>query len=180
MSVRRRSWKTREGKMREAWIVDYSDQLGERHIKTFTRKRDADAYHAQVAVDVGAGVHTPDSRAITVTEAGELWIRSREATGLERSTLAQYRNHLDLHIGPLIGRTKLSAIAAPFVRAFEDSLREDRSPALVRKLMVSLSSILTDQGRAVNPMQSNKTRSMAVRPVAIDSAVESLAISAFR
>jgi integrase len=95
-------------------------------------------------VDVGAGVHAPDSRAITVAEAGELWIRSREAVDLERSTLVQYRNHLNLHITPLIGKTKLSAIAVPFVRAFEDRLREERSLAMVRKIMASLSSILSD------------------------------------
>jgi hypothetical protein len=58
--------------------------------------------------------------------------------------LDQYRNHLDLHISPLIGKTKLSAITVPFVRAFEDRLREDRSPAMVRKIMVSLLSILSD------------------------------------
>ena len=144
MSVRKRIWTTDKGEPREAWVVDYSDQLGTRHLKTFARKRDADAYHAQVAVDVGAGVHTPDSRAITITEAGELWLAGREAAGLERSTLDQYRNHLDLHISPLIGKTKLSAVTVPFVRAFEDRLREDRSPAMVRKIMVSLSSMLSD------------------------------------
>jgi integrase len=127
--------------MKEAYRLT---RLGDRHLKTFTRKRDADAYHAQVAVDVGVGVHTPDSRAITVAEAGELWIRSREAAGLERSTLTQYRNHLALHIAPLIGRTRLPAITVPFVRAFEDKLREERSPALVRKVMASLSAILSD------------------------------------
>jgi integrase len=144
MSVRKRIWTTDKGEPREAWVVDYSDQLGTRHLKTFARKRDADAYHAQVAVDVGAGVHTPDSRAITITEAGELWLAGREAAGLERSTLDQYRNHLDLHISLLIGKTKLSAVTVPFVRAFEDRLREDRSPAMVRKIMVSLSSMLSD------------------------------------
>jgi integrase len=139
-----RTWKTSEGDNREAWVVDYSDQLGTRHLKTFSRKRDADAYHAQVAVDVGAGIHTADSRSITVTEAGQLWLVSREASDLERATLRQYRTHLNLHITPLIGKTRLSAITIPFVRAFEDKLREDRSPAMVRKVLVSLSSILSD------------------------------------
>jgi hypothetical protein len=108
MSVRKRTWKTREGDIREAWVVDYSDQLGNRHLNTFTRKKDADAYHAQVAVDVGAGIHTADSRSITVTEAGRLWIESGEAAGLERTTLEGYQRNLDLHITPLIGLTKLS------------------------------------------------------------------------
>ena len=50
MSVRKRSWKTESGESREAWVVDYTDQLKHRHLKTFTRKKDAEAYHAQIAV----------------------------------------------------------------------------------------------------------------------------------
>ena len=40
-----------------AWIVDYTDQAGERHIETFDRKKDADARHADVRVDVKKGIH---------------------------------------------------------------------------------------------------------------------------
>ena len=144
MSVRKRSWKTDRGETREAWVVDYSDQLGHRHLKTFTRKRDADAYHAQVTVDVGAGIHTADSRSITVTEAGKLWLAGREADGIERATLQSYREHLNLHIAPLIGLTKLAALTVPFVREYEDRLKADRSAAMVRKILASLSSILSD------------------------------------
>ena len=50
MSVRKRTWTTRLGEAKEAWIVDYADQNGERHIQTFSRKKDADAYHATVRV----------------------------------------------------------------------------------------------------------------------------------
>jgi integrase len=144
MSTRKRSWKTDRGEDRSAWVVDYSDQLGHRHLKTFARKKDADAYHAKVTVDVGAGIHTADSRSITVAEAGALWLRSREAAGLERTTMMNYRRHLGLHITPLIGATKLAALTVPFIRSFEDRLRVDRSPGLVREVLVSLSSILAD------------------------------------
>jgi integrase len=144
MSVRKRTWKTSNGDTREAWVVDYTDQLGTRHLKTFSRKKDADAYHAQVAVDVGAGIHTPDSKSITLAEAGRLWIQSRETANLERTTIEGYQRYLDLHITPLIGLTKLSAMTVPLVRAFEDKLREERSPAMVRKIMVALSSLLAD------------------------------------
>jgi integrase len=138
MSVRKRTWQTDSGEDRAAWVVDYTDQLGQRHLKTFTRKKDADAYHSQVAVDVRAGIHTADSRSVTVAEAGTLWIRGREAAGVERT------RHLDLHIVPLIGATKLSALTVPFIRAFEDRLRQDRSAHLTRTVLVSLSCILAE------------------------------------
>jgi integrase len=144
MSVRKRSWKTRESEAKEAWIVDYVDQHGGRHIKTFARKKDADRYHAVVAVDVRAGTHTADGQSITIAQAGRLWIESGEAAGLERTTLEQYRQHLALHIAPTVGTVKLAQLTVPMVRELEDRLRADRSPAMVRKILGSLGAILAD------------------------------------
>jgi integrase len=145
MSVRKRSWKTGKGASREAWVIDYTDQLGRRCHKTFAKKRDADAYHAKVAVDVKAGVHTAESRSITVAEAGDLWLKGREAAGVERTSLANYQRHLKLHIVPFIGATKLSALTVPFIHAFEDRLRDEgRSTHTTRTVLVSLSCILAE------------------------------------
>jgi integrase len=144
VSVRRRNWISPNGERKEAWVVDYADQHGDRHIKTFARKRDADAYHATVTVDVRAGIHTADSRSITIAKAGRLWLDGAAAAGLERTTLEQYRTHLELHIAPLIGQVKLTQLTVPDVRAFEDRLGRDRSPALVHKVLRSLGSILAD------------------------------------
>jgi integrase len=144
VSVRKRSWKSPNGEAREAWVVDYVDQHGERHLKTFARKRDADAYHSTVAVDVRAGIHTADSRSGTIASAGELWIASGEAAGLERATMENYRHILDHHITPLIGTTKLSQFSVPLARAFEDRLRADRSPYLAGRVLGMLGAILAD------------------------------------
>jgi integrase len=98
MSVRKRAWKGKNGESRESWIVDYTDQLGGRHIKTFRRKKDADRHHATVALDVASGVHSADSNSITVAEAASLWLAGGEAAGLERTTLASNREHVNLHL----------------------------------------------------------------------------------
>src|SRR6476620_2989570 len=166
MSVRKRRWVTRPGEEREAWVVDYVDQDGERHIETFAKKKDADARHAEVRVDVRAGVHVAPSKSITVKDAGQSWIRAAEAAGLERSTVKQYREHVDQHIVPFIGRVKLSELSAQAVRKFEDRLRaEGRSPAMVRKIIGSLGSLLADaqeQGlaayNAVRDLRRNRRR----------------------
>jgi integrase len=145
MSVRKRTWKNAKGEPQEAWIVDYVDQKGERHIKTFPRKKEADAYHATVRVEVRQGTHTPDSASLTVEEAGDYWIKTAEANGLERSTITDYRNTLRLHIAPYIGRVKLSQLSAPAVRDFEDKLREaGLSTAMVRRTRSALSMLLAD------------------------------------
>jgi integrase len=86
----------------------------------------------------------PDSQSVTVAEAGRLWLKSCEADGLERSTVDYYEQHLDRHIIPLIGAVKLSRLTLPMVRAFEDKLKLDRSPTMVRKARVSLGMLLAD------------------------------------
>jgi len=144
MSVRRRTWTNGDGSQGEAWIVAYRDHAGARRFKSFEKKRDADAYHAQVRVDVRKGIHTADSASVTVAKAGQLWIESSTSAGLERATIVGYEQYLELHITPLIGATKLSQLTVPAVRQFKDQLAKDRSPDMVRKVMRSLGAILAD------------------------------------
>jgi integrase len=147
MSVRKRTWTTRKGEQKEAWIVDYVDQDGDRHIETFAKKKDADAHHATVKVDVRQGVHTAPSKSITVAEAAESWIKRVDADGAERSTVRQYRQHVNLHIMPRIGRTKLAHLTPAKVEAFRDDLLKPKpegglSRALARKVLTSFKSML--------------------------------------
>ena len=144
MSVRRRSWTSPAGEQKEAWVVDYRDQYGHRHIKTFDRKKDADAYHDTTRVDVRAGTHTAPSRSVTVAEAGKLWLTSATNAGLERATLAGYQQHLKFHILPLIGEVKLAQLTVPMARVFADQLAQDRSASMVRAVMRSLGAVLAD------------------------------------
>jgi integrase len=90
-------------------------------------------------------VHVAASASCTVRQAGELWIAAVGRAGRERTTVQQYRQHLDLHIAPTIGEVKLTALTPPSLRAFEERLRDTgRSPSMVRKLLVSLGSLLAD------------------------------------
>jgi integrase len=158
MSIRRRVWTTSSGEQRSAWIVNYSDQSGVRRLKTFAKKKAADNFAATANVEIRQGVHTPDFASITIAEAGELWLQSGAARGLERSTLDQYRQHLDFHIVPILGDTKLSQLSAPMVREFEvrltagDPTGKPRSAAMVKKARLSLSSLISDsQERGLTP-----------------------------
>ena len=125
MSVRKRAWTTSRGVEKEAWVVDYVDQAGRRHLKTFAKKKSADNFEATANVEVQAGVHTADSDSVTVAKAGKLWIETCEHADLERTTVDAYRQHLRLHIEPYLGHLKLSQLSAPMVREFEDKLRGD-------------------------------------------------------
>jgi integrase len=142
MSVRKRSWTTRLGEQREAWIADYVDGQGDRHIRTFERKKDADSYLATVKVDVSQGVHTAPSKSVTVAEAAEIWIKRVEADGREPTTVRQYRQHVDLHIVPKIGTTKLAHLNVTRVESLRDELLADLSRPMARKVLTSFKSLL--------------------------------------
>jgi integrase len=173
MSVRKRTWKTARGEPQDAWIVDYVDQKDKRHIKTFAKKKQADAYHAKVKEEVRQGTHTADSESITVAEAGQNWLRNGEGNGLERASLAEYRRLLDMHIVPYIGNVKLSKLTAPMVSEFRTRLRdgapspsqengEARSPAMVKRILTALSSILGD-AHEIGYVAQNVARSLTGR-----------------
>jgi integrase len=141
MSVRKRKWTTRKGEEKEAWLVDYVDQDGDRHIQTFARKKDADQYHATVKVDVRHGVHSAPNKSITVAQAAKDWIKSVALEGREASTLAQYRQHAK-HITDRIGSKKLASLTTPGLNTFRDELLTKVSRAMARKVMSSLKSLL--------------------------------------
>ncbi|WDR00890.1 site-specific integrase [Devosia sp. J2-20] len=144
MSVRKRTWST-AGVEKSAWVVDYLDSQGKRRLKTFERKKEADQFATTAAVEVREGVHVADTASATIMNAGRMWIAAKGRAGRERSTVDQYRQHLELHIGPFIGETRLNALTLPALRQFEERmLDEGRSPAMVRKVVVSLGSLIAD------------------------------------
>lgn len=159
MSVRKRAWTTSAGETREAYVVQYSipelDSRGKRKriIKTFDRKKDADAFQAQVRVDLGKGTHVPASKSPTVVEAGRNWIDS--CGDLERTTVDGYQQHLNLHINPYLGGLKVSALTVAVVRDWQDKLRkgvpapgqmkgEPRTADMVKRVTTSLGSLIGD------------------------------------
>ena len=153
MAVRKRRWRTRNGDMKEAWVVDDVDQEGDRHIESFQRKKDAEARAQQIGVDVRAGIHTALSKSITVAQATADWIRKVELDQREKSTVAQYRQHAK-HIGARLGNQKLARLTKPRIEAFCDDLLASISRPLARKVLTSFKSLLRDAHRRGNVAQN--------------------------
>ena len=163
MSVRKRVWQTAGGEAKEAWVVDYVDQGGKRHLRTFDKKKAADAFHVTVRSEVRDGIHTADSDSITVAEAGKLWLATAEQDRLERSTTEEYRRHLEMYIIPRLGHVRLSRLSIPMVRSFVDKLLADgKSADLALRLKRSLGMILADaqeRGKVIrNVVRDTKRR----------------------
>jgi integrase len=160
-TVRKRTWKSGGG-IKTAWIADYFDQEGKRHIKTCKTKKEADGFLVQARHEVARGVHTPENTSITVAEAARRWTEKGELEKLERSTLRQYGNHVRLHINPLIGNVKLSRLSTPAIEAFRDELLKKGTRAMARKVLASLKSILGEAQRRGLVAQN------AAQPVKVD------------
>src|SRR6516225_892695 len=145
MSVRERVWVTRKGETKSAWVVDYSNGAGEREHRTFARKKEADAFHHKVKVDIRAGTHVAIDNDITIADVADKWIRRAEANGRERGTIRQYREHANLHIVKRIGAIKLAKLTIQHVEHFRDDLLSGdnaMSRPMARKVLTSLKSML--------------------------------------
>ena len=163
MAVRKRSWRTDAGEYREAWIVDYADQQGNRHLKTFKRKKDADAYANQTGVDIRAGVHTAPSQSITVRQAAEQWIESVALEGREATTVRQYQQHA-AHINERIGNMKLAVLTTPWLNAnFKNDLLKTMSHAMARKVLSSLKTLLR-HAQANGDVAQNVALAVKIKP----------------
>jgi integrase len=145
MAIRRRTWRT-NGKALSAYVVDYRDIDGKRRNKQFPTRKAAEDWAAQTHIDVKHGIHIPDAESVTVEHAGKLWLAACKKT-LVQSSYERNRQHVDLHIVPLIGTTRLNQLNAPAVRAFEDRMRATgRSAPLTKAVLVSLGTMLADAG----------------------------------
>lgn len=167
MSVRKRTWTTPSGQARSAWVVDYQDGSHKRRLKTFAKKKDADAFASRSAVEIDDGIHVADRASVSVSAAADLWLESVAARGLERTTIEAYRSQVEFHIRPMIGSVLISRLSIPTVRDFEDQLRRsNRSHAMIQRIIGSLGAIISDaqeRGLAVrNPVRDIRGRRQGV------------------
>jgi integrase len=143
-SIRKRTWQS-SGATHTAWIADYFDQAGKRRMKTFRVRKDADAWLLEARHEISRGTHTPARVDITVAEAGDLWLTQSENDGLERATLAGYRQLLDYHLKPFIGGVRLANLTPAVLQSLRNRLlHEGRSRLMVKKTVVGLGAILAN------------------------------------
>jgi integrase len=126
----------------------YVDAAGNRRSQNFSTAKAAKTFLVAVGGELRQGVHTPSSESPTVSEAAELWLASCARRQLEPTTVINYKEHLRLHILPLIGNTKLSELTPTAIHGFVDRLHEGgRSPDMCRRVVRSLGAIFVEARR---------------------------------
>jgi len=124
-----------DGRYRARWR-EYPN--GPQRSKTFTRKRDADLFLADVQHRLLAGTYTPPGAGrITVAAYAEEWLRRRHWAG---STDEGVERMLRLHILPTLGQWQLAGLRRAHIEQWAAAL--PLAPSSVRTLHRTLSSLL--------------------------------------
>lgn len=127
-TVRKRKW-THKGVEKEAWVVSYTDQDGTRRLKTFEKKKEADAYRQQVESEIAGGTHTALSQTAIVSDAIDIYMeelkRKRRIGDLTAGSLVDYETCLK-RFKVKFGARKLSTLEhADFIEWVKD-LRDQK------------------------------------------------------
>ncbi|ARW09967.1 tyrosine-type recombinase/integrase [Acetobacter ascendens] len=106
-SVRKRNWVT-GGKNRSAWVVDYTDEMGNRTQKSFKLKKEADLFRSSIVVDVLEGRHVSDKKSATMERVAQEFIddailRSQAGHGVGELYRRGREGYIRNHILPVVG-----------------------------------------------------------------------------
>jgi integrase len=150
-SIRKRSWTTSKGEVRQAWTLDFVDAAGNRDRRQFSTRREADAFRVEVEGQIRAGTFRPDSTKVTIREAAEAFLeycqgRMERGERMTRTTFETYRGYISnhvLHPEHGISSLKLAQLTSGQVGRFRDSLRSAGvSVPTTRKILSTLQGVL--------------------------------------
>lgn len=137
-------------------VYDVRTRIGNRVVtRTFSRRRDADAYAATVETDRLRGVAVdPRAGRITFGEYATAWLDQR--LDLSATTRTDYSSLLNAHLLPTFGNLALVSIVPSKVRAWHAALAKDhrsRAAKAYRLLQTIMNTAVIDQQLVKNPCQ---------------------------
>ena len=150
--VRRRTWTSKLGEAKAAWLVDYTDGRGARHRKHFLNKKAADAFRIHVEGKMQSGTYRSDADKVTVRDMCDGFLehcsgRYERDERMTRKMLVVYRGHVNnyiLHHADGLGSRKLSQLTARSIGEFRDRLRSAGvSVPTTRKILATFHSALS-------------------------------------
>jgi integrase len=165
-SIRKRKWRTPKGEARVAWMVDFTDDAGNRDRKQFESKPQADAFRIKMEGELQTGSYRADAARVTVKDAADLFLiychgRMERRERMTRRNYAVYEGHVHNYICPDqkrhadphrarltafdkgIGGTRLRELTAGKVERFCDHLKEAGiTIPTIRKILGTLKLLL--------------------------------------
>src|SRR5262249_15161781 len=153
----------RVGEKGITWQLRFNDpNSGQPRYKTFNRRKDADAFLAELP----RSDYVHDSDTVTVAQATDRWLDVCERIGrkgrepVEHSTLKQYKLHAPI-IKRMIGATKLNALTPGTCDKLRDDLLTAYTRKYAKKILTSFKSILS-QARSDGRMRHDPAENTVI------------------
>lgn len=139
------------------FAVDFRDQSKKRHQKTFETHKEAAAYEKDVLAQVQKGEYiTPSSE--TVGEIAAKWSERKVQAGTyKRSSLEQWKNHVNRFIALELGSLKVSQITVEAIERAAAAWSERTSPKTANKILTTLTAVL-DLAKRYRIIKENPAR----------------------
>jgi integrase len=160
----------------KVWRVRWRDEHGRNRSKTLGRKRDAEAFDAEIRRLRRLGeLGLMDAGRVSLAEFGQKWLVAYAVPNLEPKTLRTYESLWDRHVLPNIGGVELRQLRPAVLDGYLAQLQRDGlSPASVKKVAGMLQGVLQRavewERIAQNPMRvalkPKARRRIVIRPIA--------------
>jgi integrase len=126
------------------WRVRWRDEQGRARSKVVGRKRDADAFDAEVVRRKRTGdLDLLNGGRQTLADFGEEWWKLYAVPNLAKRTLRSYAGLWDRHVLPRLGSVRLSAITPEVVERYRAELEADGvGLPTVHRALVQLQGVL--------------------------------------
>ena len=122
MSVRKRTWTTRKGETKEAWIVDYASTAPATLRRSTARRTPTPAKRR--SRQRRQGVHIAPNKTPDRQGSGRNWIEACEAVELHRSSTEAYEQHFVCISSRSWAAYRLAQLTTPLIREFVDNFSQ--------------------------------------------------------
>ncbi len=130
-------------KVQGGWRIDYRDQFGTRHRKTYALKAQAQAALDAARRAIKDGSFIAPSDVPTFADIAEQWFANKH--NLRPNSVTFWRNHLDNHLLPALGKFRLNQIDVDAVERFRDELlsnpRKSVDAMTVNKVLTTAAAV---------------------------------------
>jgi hypothetical protein len=118
------------------WRVRWRDEQGRARSKVVGRKRDADAFDAEVQAEANRRPGLLSGGRQTLADFAQEWWKLYAAPNLAARTLRSYAGLWDRHVLPRLGSMRLNAITPEAIKRFRAELEADEvgQPTIYRAL----------------------------------------------
>lgn len=131
-------------KKRGKLVIDFYDQHGKRRLKTLkegTTKKEAKKILREIEEQIERGVYLSRAGIPSFEKVAKDWLEYKKPN-IRESTFEQYRGHVENHLTPYFGITKINRINFNSIEKFiPHATGQGVIPPTLRKLLVTLGSI---------------------------------------